>query len=190
MTGKEGSPSKLSEDNYLMYPIVNGKNSDLYPVQYPPDLNELLAWGRDHDMRIIIHIKVLDVVYDDNAFRMMEEAVKKYGMEDKVLFFTSDYKVSSNMASYDFRKGFLTSYTSKEMRRNAIYTALKNQCELVIMKYEDQHPLTADINRLAHEKGLKTTVYNITNWDQIRYLINARTDHWITNRALVRPKRK
>ena len=190
LTGKGGSPSKLSQDNYLMYPILYGKNSNRYPAQYPPDLNELLAWGRDHDMRIIIHIKILDVVYDDKAFSMIEESLEKYDMKEKVLFFTSDYKVSARMADFDFRKGFLTSFTSKEMRRNAIQTAKKNQCELVIMKYSDQYPVTADINRLAHEKGLKTVAYNIKRWDQIAFLINSRTDYWITNRVLVRSGRK
>ncbi len=185
LTGKEGDPSKLSEDNYLMYPIINGKNADRYPAQYPPDLDEVLAWGRDHDMRIIIHMKVLNGHFDKAAYPKICRSVKKYGMRDKVLFFTSNYRVSEQMSHYPLRTGFLTPFVSKAMRRYAIETAARNGCELVIMRYQPQAPLTADINRLAHEKGLKTAVYNVSRTEEIRYLINSRTDHWILNRALI-----
>ena len=188
LTGKEGDPSKLSEDNYLMYPIINGKNSDRYPAQYPPDLDEVLAWGRDHDMRILIHIKVPGGHFDNAAYRKIVRSVKKYGMRDKVLFFTSNFRVSEHMSRYPLRTGFLTSCTSKAMRRYAIKTASDNGCELVIMRYTPQDPLTADINRLAHEKGLETAVYNVSRTEEIQYLINSRTDHWILNRALIRKK--
>lgn len=184
LTDGTGSPAKLSEDNYLSFPFTHGRNVDRYITQYPPDLDEVVSWAKDHDMNLILHLKESGYPHTYMSFYRIEKILSRHHMIPHSVVFTSNKNALVKMSKFSFRTGYLTALPTTAGRCGKVNTAVKYGCDLMIMKYTDQFPLTAKVVNYCHERGISIVCYNIDRYDQVHHLIDVRCDFWITNRML------
>lgn len=167
----------LTNDSRMNYPIVNGKNIELYPTQYLPTMKQLMKTVSDNHMKLYLHMK--DPNMTDKGLKKIKKYISKYKLPGKVTVFSSNGNAFKRIVKAKIRAGFLKFPTSKSQAIKYINFAKNNSAKVVIFKYEQF--IDSSVVKIAKQNNLKIGCYNINNIDLASDFTNLGADFLITN---------
>ena len=181
MTGKDLPIWKVSTKNRKKYPIIYGKNVKMYPTQYYPTIQEVLAKAKALNMKPLFHLKKNGShTFTATALKKLNTILTNYKGEKKPIVFTSDKTIVEKMQKYSWKKGFLTSATSGSSLRSAFSYAKNHSCKYVIHPFSGTKPTKADLKN-AHSKNLTVMCYQISTNKLAGQALELGEDYLITN---------
>ena len=195
----------ITLENRKDYPILSGDDTEFYPVQYIPTLDELFACLKEHsgDLgKFLIHIRSGNV--SNEVITRICEKSRDYGLTDKLVLIGNlsvlDYLEYAKSVEPDIGVGYLFGKETADngeitsMFSDAIKTAGKNNFTYVMFNYEKYRDtakggslvpecLTQNIIS-AHKAGLKVICYSMNTYEEYLGLSRAGADGLVCNKVM------
>ncbi|MBQ9157005.1 MAG: glycerophosphodiester phosphodiesterase [Eubacterium sp.] len=170
----------LTKTTRKKYPIILPM-SEKYPVQYLPSLEEVLSYASKSGMNVYLHYRTKQSHHPAAALKKTAKLIKKYKMQKKAVFFTSNVWDLNYISTFGLQTGYLTKAPTAAKRKAVAKKLVKYKCSVIIFPFRSESAMSKGLISYCHKLGLRTLNYGVTSPKQVRYLMDSRSDGWISN---------
>ena len=171
----------LTKNSLKNYPIKKGPNVKTYDTQYIPTLAQLAKFASQSNLKLYLHTKNSNIT--DTGLTKVYNTLKKYGMENKTIVFSSNKTACARIAKHKIRAGYLIFPKSKKDIRAGVDYTKSVKAKLLICQY-NEFMSSAGVE-YAHKKSIKLGCYDVSNQATASKFTNMGADFLITNNDFI-----
>lgn len=189
MTGKSEFIWRVNAGNREDYKIISGNGYDSTHTYLIPTFEEVLEYAKEADMTVYLHIKTRssaqnDYKLSDKGANKIIRLIKQYGMEDKVIVFSTKAKVVKPFCNQGIRVGRISSLTTPEEIYPIIDWLYEHNCDTFIItkvNFLMGEGLGQTLVDYCHERNIEIGTYTTPDVPALKQLLAVDCDFSLTN---------